>query len=63
MNALWTGYPTTDTINFPMKYRLSMITINYDFATEFTDATINGVYIKSFIVSQKCLKRERFFIS
>ena len=41
MNAVWTGKPTTDPINFQMKHRLSMITINYDFASEFTNATID----------------------
>ena len=40
MNAVWIGKPTTDPINFQMKHRLSMITINYDFASEFTNATI-----------------------
>ena len=40
MNAVWIGEPTTDPINFQMKHRLSMITINYDFASEFTNATI-----------------------
>ena len=41
MNAVWIGKPTTDPINFQMKHRLSMITINYDFASEFTNATID----------------------
>ena len=41
MNAVWVGKPTTDPINFQMKHRLSMITINYDFASEFTNATID----------------------
>ena len=41
MNAVWIGKPTTDAINFQMKHRLSMITINYDFASEFTNATID----------------------
>ena len=40
MNAVWVGKPTTDLINFQMKHRLSMITIDYDFASEFTNATI-----------------------
>ena len=40
MNAVWVGKPTTDPINFQMKHRLSMITIDYDFASEFTNATI-----------------------
>ena len=40
MNAVWIGKPTTDPINFQMKHRLSIITINYDFASEFTNATI-----------------------
>ena len=41
MNAVWIGKPTTDPINFQMKHRLSMITINYEFASEFTNATID----------------------
>ena len=41
MNAVWVGKPTTDPINFQMKHRLSMITIDYDFASEFTNATID----------------------
>ena len=41
MNAVWIGKPTTDPINFQMKHRLSMITIDYDFASEFTNATID----------------------
>ena len=41
MNAVWIGKPTAGPINFQMKHRLSMITINYDFASEFTNATID----------------------
>ena len=41
MNAVWVGKPTTDPINFQMKHRLSMITIDYYFASEFTNATID----------------------
>ena len=41
MNAVWVGKPTAGPINFQMKHRLSMITINYDFASEFTNATID----------------------
>jgi hypothetical protein len=41
MNAVWVGKPTTDPINFQIKHRLSMITIDYDFASEFTNATID----------------------
>ena len=41
MNAVWVGKPTTDPINFQMKHRLSMITIDYEFASEFTNATID----------------------
>ena len=41
MNAVWIGKPTAGPINFQMKHRLSMITIDYDFASEFTNATID----------------------
>lgn len=45
MNAVWVGNPTTDQINFHMKHRLSMVTINYEFASEFTDARIRDVRV------------------
>ena len=37
MNARWAGTPTTETINFNLKHRLSMVTVNYIFASEFKE--------------------------
>ena len=37
MNARWAGTPTTETINFNLKHRLSMVTVNYIFASEFEE--------------------------
>ena len=45
MNAVWVGNPTTDPINFQMKHRLSMVTVNYEFASEFTNATVDNVKV------------------
>ena len=45
MNAVWVGNPTTDPINFQMKHRLSMVTVNYVFASEFTNATVDNVKV------------------
>lgn len=45
MNAVWAGNPTTDPINFQMKHRLSMVTVNYEFASEFTNATVDNVKV------------------
>lgn len=47
MNAVWIGKPTTDAIHFQMKHRLSMVTIKYEFASEFTDATIISPRVKA----------------
>ena len=35
MNAMWKGTPTTETINFNLKHRLSMVTVTYTLASEF----------------------------
>ena len=35
MNAMWKGTPTTETINFNLKHRMSMVTVTYTFASEF----------------------------
>lgn len=45
MNAVWVGNPTTDPINFQMKHRLSMVTVNYELASEFTNATVDNVKV------------------
>ena len=45
MNAVWVGNPTTDPIHFQMKHRLSMVTVNYEFASEFTNATVDNVKV------------------
>lgn len=45
MNAVWVGNPTTDPINFQMKHRLSMVTVNYEFASEFINATVDNVKV------------------
>ena len=45
MNAVWVGDPTTDPIHFQMKHRLSMVTVNYEFASEFTNATVDNVKV------------------
>lgn len=45
MNAVWVGNPTTDPINFQMKHRLSMVTVNCEFASEFTNATVDNVKV------------------
>lgn len=45
MNAVWVGNPTTDPIKFQMKHRLSMVTVNYEFASEFTNATVDNVKV------------------
>ena len=45
MNAVWVGNPTTDPINLQMKHRLSMVTVNYEFASEFTNATVDNVKV------------------
>ena len=37
MNARWAGNPTTEVINFHLKHRLSMVTVNYIFASEFEE--------------------------
>lgn len=37
MNAMWKGNPTTDPINLNLKHRLSMVTVTYTFASEFTN--------------------------
>ena len=35
MNAMWKGTPTTETINFNLKHRMSMVTVTYTLASEF----------------------------
>ena len=35
MNARWAGTPTTETINFNLKHRMSMVTVTYTLASEF----------------------------
>ena len=35
MNAMWKGTPTTETINFNLKHRMSMVIVTYTFASEF----------------------------
>ena len=46
MNAMWKGTPTTETINFNLKHRMSMVTVTYTFASEFepTDDITPEVY-------------------
>ena len=40
MNAIWTGIPTNEDIDFTLKHRLSMVTVTYTLASEFEPDTV-----------------------
>ena len=53
MNARWAGTPTTETINFNLKHRLSMVTVIYNLANEF-DSNVEitpEIYSKARVVT------------